>query len=434
MLAKFQKYYQENDLFKQTDKVLLTVSGGKDSMLMLHLFEAANLVFGVAHCNFQLRGEEANKDELFVREYCLEKNITFHSTLFETEKFAAENNISIQMAARDLRYSWFEKIRKENGYKYIGTAHHNNDVAETMLINLTKGTGLAGLHGISNKRDAIIRPLLCFDVTEIENYMKENELPFRQDESNTNTKYTRNLIRHNIIPELEKINPSLIETLTTSADQFSELEIILNQKIEEEKSRLFIEDNEGIKIRIELLKKLNPLKTYLYYLLKPFKFNITDVIDIIKGLDGESGKTYNSTTHQIIKDRTHLFLGKLEQKNIESIEMKSIKELPFDYQLLENTSDFKINKSTDFGCFDADLLGFPMQLRTWRNGDYFCPLGMKGNKKVSDFLIDNKISLAEKNCVKVLCFNNEIIWLVGHRISEKCKITSATKRILILKK
>jgi len=434
MLTKFQRYYQENDLFKQTDKVLLTISGGKDSMLMLHLFEAANLAFGVAHCNFQLRGEEANKDELFVREYCLEKKIAFYSTLFETEKFATKKNISIQMAARDLRYSWFEKIRKENGYKYIATAHHKNDVAETLIINLTKGTGLAGLHGISNKRGLIIRPLLCFDVTEIETYIVKNKVPFRQDESNANTKYTRNLIRHNIIPELEKINPSLIETLTKSSDQFSELEIILSQKIEEEKSRLVKEDNEGFKMEIELLKRLNPLKTYLYYFLKPFNFNITDVIDIIKGLDGESGKTYNSTTHQIIKDRTHLFLGKLEQKNIESIEIKSIEELPFDYQLLENTSDFKINKSTDFGCFDADLLDFPMQLRTWESGDCFCPLGMKGKKKVSDFLIDNKISLLEKNRVKVLCFNNEIIWLVGHRISEKYKITSATKRNLILKK
>ena len=434
MIGKFQKYYQENGLFKEADKVLLAVSGGKDSMLMLHLFKANNLSFGVAHCNFQLRGEAANKDEEFVREYCLENKIEFHSTLFETEKYASENNISIQMAARDLRYDWFEKVRKENNYNSIATAHHKNDVAETMLINLTKGTGLAGLHGISNKRDQIIRPLLCLNSTEIEAFVKCNNIPFREDASNSITKYTRNAIRHNVIPELEKINPSFIETLATSSNQFSELETILNQKIEEEKSKIFIKNNGGFKIEIESLKNLTPLHTYLYYFLKVYNFNKDDVLDIVKGLDGQSGKVYNSTTHQIIKDRAYLFLNKLEESNNESLEIKSMQDFPFEYEILEDVENLEIQKNNNFAYLDADKIKFPLQVRIWENGDSFCPLGMKGNKKVSDFLIDNKISLAEKRGVKVLCSNSEIVWLVGHRINDQYKITALTKRVLILKK
>ena len=432
MLDKFQKYYQENELFIKTDKILLTVSGGKDSMAMLHFFLAENLLFGVAHCNFKLRGKEADKDQLFVQEFCKKQNIPFYTISFQTQKYATENGISIQMAARELRYNWFEKIRKENNYKFIATAHHKNDVVETMLINLTKGTGIAGLHGISNKKGEIIRPLLGLTRKEIDVFSDKNNMVFREDISNADTKYTRNLIRHKILPEIEKINPTLIETLNTEASQFLGDEKIILDKITIDKERLFIPSNGGFKIEIEELKKLTPLTSYLYYFLRDYHFNGNDVLDIIDGLESQSGKTYNSATHQIIKDRGFLLLNTIRENNNKYIEIKSLEELPFGYKLEEDLEHLKINKLNQYAYLDADKIEFPLVLRTWQQGDSFKPLGMKGNKKVSDFLIDNKVSILDKQNVTVLEQNEKIIWLVGHRIADNYKITSKTKRVLIL--
>ena len=263
MIEKFISYYKNNKLFNTTDNILLTVSGGKDSMTMLNLFKRNNLSFGIAHCNFQLRGEEAKKDEEFVKEYAENNNIPFYTIAFNTKEYAVEKGVSIQMAARELRYDWFEKIKIENDFEYIATAHHKNDVAETMLINITKGTGLAGLHGIANKNGNIIRPLLCFNRAEIDDYVKENNISYREDLSNSDTKYTRNLIRHTIIPELEKINSALIETLNDEANQFLGDEKIILSIISKEKKRLFLYDGDLIKINISELKKLAPLNSYL---------------------------------------------------------------------------------------------------------------------------------------------------------------------------
>ena len=432
MLDKFRKYYQENELFTKTDKVLLTVSGGKDSMAMLNLFIQQNLSFGVAHCNFELRGEEAEKDQEFVRQFCEVNGLEFHTKAFQTKEYATKNGISIQMAARDLRYNWFEKIREENAYQYIATAHHKNDVAETMLINLTKGTGLSGLHGISNKNGKIIRPLLCFNSIEIGNYVKENDVAYREDASNADTKYTRNSIRHKVIPELEKMNPAFIETANTEAEQFLELEEILNQKIKEEQSKLFVKTEYGFKIEIESLKKLTPLKTYLFYFLRTYNFNAPAIADIIEGLEGQSGKTFYSATHQIVKDRTHLLLSELKENTEERIEVNSIEELPFNVRIIDDMVSLEIEKSNQYAYLDADKIQFPMVLRTWKQGDTFKPFGMKGNKKVSDFLIDNKVSIVEKKTIKVLVSGNDIVWLVGQRISDNFKITEATIKGLVL--
>jgi tRNA(Ile)-lysidine synthase len=432
MIKKFSKYNFENDLFKETDKVLLTVSGGKDSMMMLNVFIQQNLSFGVAHCNFKLRGEDANNDQLFVKAYCEKNNIAFHTIDFNTQDYATINGISIQMAARELRYNWFEEIREENSYQYIATAHHKNDVAETILINLTKGTGLAGLHGISNKAGKVIRPLLCFTRNEIDEFTKENDILFKEDLSNADVKYTRNLIRHRILPELEKVNSAIVETLNTEANQFLGDEKIIEDKINLDKKRLFVPNDDGFKIEIQELNKLSPLKSYLYHFLKEYNFNITNVSDIISGLEKQSGKIYYSSTHQILKDRNFLLLNKIENNSFESIQIYSIEELPFNYELIQNTKSLSIQKSNRFAYLDADKIKFPLVLRGWENGDSFQPLGMKGMKKISDFLIDNKISVFDKKGTKVLTQNESIVWLVGCRIDDKFKITPKTKRVIIL--
>jgi tRNA(Ile)-lysidine synthase len=433
MLDKFNTYYKDKDLFDTNDKILLTVSGGKDSIAMLHLFNSNNLMFGIAHCNFQLRGHESDKDEEFVLQLANKYHAPFHSINFNTKEHAIEKGISIQMAARELRYEWFEKIRKENNYKYIATAHHKNDVAETILINLTKGTGLSGLHGIKNKFKFIVRPMLCFDSMDIDAYIKKHNIIFREDYSNLDNKYTRNAIRHDVIPELEKINPSLIKTLNEEAKRFLDIEQILESKVKIEKEKCFIYRNDYITLKINTLLELNPLRTYLYYFLKEYGFKFSNIEDIINGLNNQSGKTFYSNSHYIVKDRDYLILKENEKLSTTSVIINSITDFPFNYLLVKPESDgISINPSNNFAYLDAGKISYPLILRPWENGDTFNPLGMKGNKKVSDYLIDNKISVIDKKRVKVLESDGMILWLVGHRIDDNFKVTSKTKAILRL--
>ena len=368
--------------------------------------------------------------------FCDEKNIPFHTIAFETEKYASEKGISIQMAARELRYEWFEKIRQENNYKYIATAHHKNDVAETMLINLVKGTGLAGLHGIANKNGNVIRPLLCFKSAEINDYVNENNVPFRKDLSNSDTKYTRNLIRHQIIPELERINPALIETLNIEASQFLDCEKIIADKILDEKSRLFIPVERGFKINISDLKELTPLNSYLYYFLREYGFNLTNVTDIIASFKNQSGKQFYSTSHQITRDREFLILLKIEDRNGAEIVVNSMEELielgNWKIKKYQNGAKFKIRKDAKYANLDVDTIKFPLTVRNWQQGDVFQPLGMKGFKKLSDFFTDNRFSVPTKHETKILAHNDDIVWVIGYRIDEKYKVTNQTKNILVI--
>lgn len=437
MVEKFISYYQSNKLFKEDDKILLTVSGGKDSVLMVHLFIQAKLNFGIAHGNFKLRGEEADKDEEFVKKLANKYHVSFHSTSFNTTEYSQENGISIQMAARELRYNWFEKLRTENNYQYIATAHHKNDVAETMLINLTKGTGLKGLHGIKNKSSNIIRPILCFDSNEIAGFIKQNNIIYREDKSNADTKYVRNKIRHKVISELQKINPSLIETLNTEANQFLEIEQILEEKIQEEKKKCFEYKKERIEISISKILKLKPLNTYLYYFLKDYNFNVADIKDVIASLKGLSGKVFYTNTHQLTKDRDCLIIEeKTNNKNIyytiNSID--EFKTIPIKMSAKKEKVDatFSITTSTKTACLDLSKIKFPITLRHPQKGDAFRPIGMKGNKKLSDFFIDNKLSLVDKKNVWLLESNNKIAWVVAHRIDDKFKVTPQTKQVLTL--
>jgi tRNA(Ile)-lysidine synthase len=437
MIKKFEKYYQNQHLFAKTDNILLTVSGGRDSVVMVYLFKAAKLNFGIAHCNFKLRGKEADKDEQFVKALAEKVNVPFYTISFNTKEFASKNKISTQMAARELRYTWFEEIRVKNNFNYVATAHHKNDVAETLLINLTKGTGLSGLHGISSKNGNIVRPLLCFNRIEINDFVKSNKIKFREDKSNEETKYVRNKIRHNIIPELEKINPSFIETIFNETQQFAELEQLIETKINEDKKICFSVNAENIEIDIPKLLKLKPLKTYLFYFLKPYGFNTEDVVDVMNSLEKQSGKKFLSKTHQIIKDRNQLIVSGIKTIEHQEFKMESLKDfsqLPIHVNAkMVLKEDLKsIKKDKNYAYLNADKIHFPLTLRKWQQGDKFKPFGMKGVKKLSDFFVDEKLSLLEKENVWLLTSNNKIIWVVGHRIDDDFKLTEKTQQVLQL--
>ena len=438
MLHTFQNHIKDNQLFEPTDKILLAVSGGKDSMAMLHFFVAAKCNIGVAHCNFQLREKAADEDELFVQQTCQQLNIPFHSIRFNTAEYAEKNKISTQMAARELRYNWFEEIKNTYHYHSIATAHHQNDVAETMLINLTKGSGLSGLHGIKAKNNNVVRPLLCFTSDEIQQYISTHQISFREDQSNASVKYVRNKIRHEVLPKLAEINPNIIETLNKAATHFSATENILNQKIEEEKKRCFTTENELVKINIKQLRELNPLTTYLYYFLSPYHFNFDDCEQIAQSLNGYSGKQFFSTTHQLIKDRDFLLLSPKTEKQPEPIIIHTINDfagIPINikFELIENKNIcFKTAKNIAY--LNADEIDFPLCFRKWKEGDSFTPFGMKGKKKLSDYFIDEKFSLPEKEATWLLTDKNDnIIWVVNSRTDDNFKVNEQTKTILILK-
>lgn len=437
MIKKFEKYYQKNELFAKTDNILLTVSGGRDSVAMVHLFYQAKLNFGIAHCNFKLRGKDSDNDEKFVFDLANKLKVPFYATSFDTKTYAKTNKLSTQMAARELRYRWFAEIKEKNNFQYIATAHHKNDVAETLLINLAKGTGLSGLHGIKNKVGDIIRPLLCFNRGVIDAFIEENKLPFREDKSNEETKYVRNKVRHKIIPELEKINPSFIETIFNETQHFGELEQLLEIKINEDKKKCFALKAENIEIDISKLIQLKPLKTYLFYFLKPYGFNADDIIDVMKSLDKQSGKKFSSKTHQIIKDRNKLIITTNQQQKITEFvieKLEDFKKLPISMEakMVVKKEIKTIKKDKNFAYLNADKINFPLTLRKWKKGDKFKPFGMRGVKKLSDFFIDEKLSLLEKGNVWLLTSNNKIIWVVGHRIDDDFKLTEKTQHVLQL--
>lgn len=437
MLTEFQNHIKDNQLFQPTDKILLAVSGGKDSIAMLHLFVAAKFNIGVAHCNFQLRDKAADEDELFVQQTCQQLNIPFHSIRFDTAEYAEKHKISTQMAARELRYNWFEEIKTTHHYHFIATAHHQNDVAETMLINLTKGSGLSGLHGIKAKNNNVIRPLLCFTSDEIQQYIKNNNIVFREDQSNASVKYVRNKIRHEVLPKLAEINPNIIDTLNETAKHLLATENILDQKIEEEKKHCFTTENEVVKINIKQLRELSPLTTYLYYFLSPYHFNFDDCEQIALSLNGNSGKQFFSTTHQLIKDRDFLLLTPKTEKQPEPIIIHTINDfskspINIKLELIENKNiTFKTAKNIAY--LNADKIDFPLRFRKWKEGDNFTPFGMKGKKKLSDYFIDEKFSLPEKEATWLLTDKNDnIIWVVNFRTDNDFKVNSTTKTILLL--
>jgi len=436
MLQQFHDFIEKQALCSPAGNILLAVSGGVDSVALVELFSKADYPFAIAHCNFQLRGKESDEDEKFVQELADKLGVVFFSTKFETEKFARKKGISIQMAARELRYSWFEEIRKENGFDCIAVATHRNDEIETVLLNLTRGTGIAGLHGIFPKQGKIIRPLLFATRKEIEDFAKAENTQWREDSSNTDDKYLRNKIRNQVIPVLKEINPNLEDTFSENIRHIRDVEEIFRAAIEQKRKEIVTQNENEWKIPIEKLKELKPLKTWLYELLAPFGFNESTVSGIISALDEQSGKRFFSSTHCLLKDRTKLIIFTIENQILGGeIEIeKKLSEINDPVHLKFNIvekSDFEMIKDKNVACLDYDKLQFPLKLRRWQNGDTFIPLGMEGKKKLSDFLIDEKISVNEKETIFVLVSGNEIAWVIDFRVSETFKVGNDTGKVFI---
>lgn len=419
-----------------SDKLLLTVSGGVDSTVMLHLFLQTDYLIGIAHCNFKLRGKDSDEDELFVKQLAEKHNIPFYSISFETEEYAKELGISIQMAARELRYEWFRKIAQKHDYTYIATAHQRNDVIETFLVNTLRKTGIKGFCGIKTKTDNLIRPLLAFSRQEIENYALEHNISFREDQSNHSDNYVRNYIRLHIIPTFNTLQSNFEEVLFNTIDILNQQENIYRHHIEQTKKETMLYENNIYTIDIQKLKELTESKTYLFEWIYPFGFNMEQAEKIITVLDKEPGKLFYSPTHVLLKDRTALIIkSRAFEKSSKLIENNSDNEsfiaenLQFEY--IKYKDDFEIEKNTQIAYFDADKLVFPLLLRKWEHGDIFYPFGMQGCKKLSDYFTDNKISLFDKENTDILCnYTGEIIWIVGHRSDNRYRLTPHTENVL----
>ncbi len=434
MLRKLVRFVEEENLFYRDEKILVAVSGGVDSVVLLDLLCKMEVVCGVAHCNFHLRSDESDGDFEFVRKMAIDRNLVFHSIDFDTKKYAAENKISIEMAARDLRYNWFEEIRDIFDYKYIAIGHHADDVAETVLINLARGTGIHGLSGIKSKFGKIVRPLLPFPRKQLLEYAKEHSLHFREDSTNAETDFVRNKIRHQIMPVLEEINPAIRTTMTENVQRFREVEQIYNRVIEENRLHLVFTRENQLLISISKLKEILAPVSHLYELLSPYGFHNRDVRKIAESIHGISGKLFYSATHQLLRDREYLILTEISEENnkeyLISDEDRTL-DLPLELRMsfLDRSPRFQFSNNIKIACFDANQLQFPLKLRKWKDGDSFHPIGMKGKKKISDFFIDQKFSLQEKENTWLLLSGNKIVWVVGHRMDDRFKITNATTKI-----
>jgi tRNA(Ile)-lysidine synthase len=433
MSERFLENIKIKKLFEPNQKILLAVSGGIDSMVMLYLFEKSGFDYGIVHCNFQLRGDESDQDEEFVKKQVLIHGVPSFFKRFDTEEYAQINGISIEMAARDLRYEYFEKIRIEHHYDFIATAHHSDDLIETFFLNLSRKTGIKGLTGIKDKSGKIIRPLLFASRDEIEKFASENYIEFREDSTNSEVFYQRNFLRHRILPLFSELNPSFKKNILASIENLKDAETVYSGFFEIEKQKVIENATDSQIIDIEKLRKSEHPKILLLEILTAFNFNPSVTEEVFQSLESESGKQFYSKTHRLVKDREKLFVSEITEKEnrifyIEAGDIELFAPFRINIEKLPG-KDFKIRKEKNMACLDFEKLEFPLLIRKWQQGDYFQPLGMSGFKKVSDFLIDEKIPVHEKENTWLLCSGNKIVWIIGHRIDNRFKIRPETKNI-----
>ncbi len=437
MLKQFEINIYKNSLFNKTDKLLVAFSGGVDSVVLADLLYKAGYNFELAHCNFQLRGQEAKDDTAFCENFAKSINAPFHLIYFDTKTYAAEHKLSIQMAARDLRYNWFKKLKTENQFNNILTAHHANDNVETVFVNLIRGTGIKGLQGIPEKQNDITRPLLFATKDEIRDYSNKQNLLFREDSSNQEVKYKRNFIRHQIIPELKKLNPVLEETVTTSIQFFKQTVEIVTEFAQLKFKSICKEENNQLLININLLLQEAQKETLLFEWLYNKQFKTSQIHQLTDVLMTEDrvGKQFSSSSHELVVDRKYIIVQALKKESSDNVFIiNSITEtahLPIKL-IFEETINKEFSKNKNEITISYPISLFPLTLRKWKQGDKFKPFGMKGFKKLSDYFKDEKLSLFEKEATWILESKENIVWIVGHRMDDRCKVTKDTERVIKL--
>ncbi|MEP7317640.1 MAG: tRNA lysidine(34) synthetase TilS [Panacibacter sp.] len=440
LFDRFQRNWKEQfiHLSPTNCAILLAVSGGIDSVVLTDLFAKAGFDFVIAHCNFQLRGAESERDEVFVRSLGEKYNKQIFIKHFNTNEYASSGKLSIQEAARNLRYSWFQELITANHNpqitNFLATAHQANDNIETLLINFFRGTGIGGLHGILPKQNNIIRPLLFAKREEIELYAKENNLSWVEDSSNASDKYTRNFFRLQLIPAIKEVYTNVEDNLLHNIERFKETEILYHQAVALHKKKLIEYKGNEIHIPVLKLQKSEPLHAITWEIIKDFGFSSPQVEEVIKLFIAENGSYVASASHRIIKNRNWLIIAPLQTGVAQNILIeKDVKKVAFENGALTieelQNANFKLQVENNIALINAVEIKFPLLLRKWKQGDYFYPLGMQKKKKLSKFFIDQKLSKTEKEKIWVIEMNKKIVWVVGYRIDDRFKIIATAKNI-----
>ena len=432
MLQKFKQHLHQNFPFLEDSKLLIAISGGVDSVVLAHLCSQLNLNFSLCHCNFNLRGQESDDDEAFVTSLAKTLKIPVYSTSFETEKYAAKNKVSIQVAARDLRYTWFYELLDTKGYNYVLTAHNTNDNLETFIINLTRGSGLEGFTGIPPVNQKSVRPLLAFSRDDITLFAIKNGIIWREDKSNASIKYVRNKVRHKVIPILKELNPHVLESFQNTIEYLNESQSIINDAVKKITANVVSYENDLLKISCKEIDKLSNKKAYLYQLLQGYGFTAwNDIVDLISA---QPGKQVFSNTHRLLKDRNFLIVTTINKsqsiKGPILIDQK-VSEITNPIKLtIQNTDDYT-SKNKEQIIIDKDLINYPLSLKKWHHGDAMYPTGMTGSKKISQLFKDNKLSLLDKEKIWMLAdAKDHIIWVIGLRQDRRYLANKTSKNRL----
>ena len=435
LLQLFEEFIETNNWQLPMHKSLIAVSGGMDSMALSFIFKSLKLPFEIAHCNFKLRAEASNKDAEFVKEIAESWQIKYHIKSFDTEQVSKDSKLSIQETARSLRYEWFHQISKEQQFDYIITAHHLNDSIETVLYNFTKGCGIDGLTGIPVQNSKTIRPLLFASRDKIKEFVEQNNIPFREDSSNAETKYARNKIRHLVVPVLNALNPGFDQTAGTNLRRLNDTAIIFHEAIALKKDLFCSFENDVFKIDLGLLLKEKAVATVLYEFIKEWGFNSSQIDQILETTKGHSGKMFFSNSHMLEIARDHILVT--EKKEDQGLKEILIAEIPCKINLEDSelileechVENIVFTNEHNIGILNSADLVFPLKVRKWKPGDQFQPLGMNGqHQSLQDFFTHQKLARIEKEKVWILESAGEIVWVINYRISEKYKITKQTKK------
>jgi tRNA(Ile)-lysidine synthase len=437
MNHQFKQFIAENNLFQPADKVLLAISGGIDSMVMWQLFEVCGLNYSVIHCNFRFRGAESDADEALVTRMADERGVQLYVKKFDTREYASLTGVSIEMAARELRYNWFREILSEEKIPWLATAHHQDDLLETFFINLVRKTGIKGLTGFKPRNGSLIRPMLFTCRREIEEWAALQQVEYRTDLTNQELIFQRNFIRHQIIPSLEQLNQAFRKNLTETIANLRDVEDFYDTEVNRQLKRITNADSANPELSVSALLKMAHPKQLLFEWMSRYDFNPATIDQVFNFLEAEPGKQFYSRTHRLIIDRNRLIISDLKEKKEQLFYLdKNDLELfdPVHLSMSITEGDIPaLDPDPRVAYLDAGKLEYPLVLRKWQPGEYFQPLGMQGFKKLSDFFVDQKFSIPEKEQTWIVYSGDKVVWIVGHRIDNRFRITRETSKVLMLR-